>query len=478
MTALVQINQGTAPAGTDGDTVRAAFTKVNGNTAVLQGQAALVSGPTITTPQALTVAHVGKRININLSTAGTVNLPAASTCAADSVILLRNTGTTVVNLAITTGSGDSVVVSRLNAGEALLTDSDGVHTWGSLMRGRTNSDNETVNGNCAVGGNETVAGTLTVTGATALATLTTAGAITSQYATPTYYLNDTSQSGGAGRYRILSTSGSLVFQRNTASAGDYSTVSAPLTFSGADVAAFSQRPTFASKTPWDTGNLPSPATVDTTQTLTGQKTFTNYVTSTFAPGSAVGNCNYNINGLGGLANIGFASVNATASIILRCSSASVLEVTNGASNGYNSITCASVTQTSDKDLKANVTNVRSVLPLLRTKRVVNYSLKVPMSEGGGEGAPHIGVIAQEWQDDFPELVVETGTEIDADGDFIAHQYDEDGNEIYGVKGKPVSRKALGFNYSNASAVALQAIIELDAALQAALARIAALEGKQ
>jgi hypothetical protein len=170
MTALQTVNLGTAPAGTDGDPVRTAFTKANSNVAVLNGQAALTSAAaTITTAQALTAAlHVGRRVNISLASPGTINLPAASTCSADQVTLLRNIGTTIVTLAITTGSGDTVTLSKLNPGETALIDTDGVHAWNVLMRGRTNSDNETVNGNCAVNGNETVGGTLAVTGATTL----------------------------------------------------------------------------------------------------------------------------------------------------------------------------------------------------------------------------------------------------------------------------------------------------------------------
>jgi len=457
MSSLAKVLLGTAPLGTDGDPVRTAFTKANSNVDVLNAQAALTSaGAPITAAQALTAAaHLGKRVNIALAAAGTINLPAASTCAADSVILLRNTGTTVVTLAITASSGDTVALSKLNAGESALMDTDGVHAWTVLMRGRTNSDNEVVNGNCTVNGNETIAGTLGVTGA----------------------------------------------------------------------ATFSVRPTFATKTPWDSGNLPSPASTvnpsftgtpslsngallaiastNTTYTAflasnpsgfvgfvnqannvwnmqlfdSGAVVFRNTVSTNFVPGGTVGACNYNLNGLGGLANIGFASNNSAASLILRCSTGSGLEVINGASSAYNPITCSSVTQTSDRDLKTDVTPVREVLPLLRNKRIVNYKFKLPMSEGGGAGRPQIGVIAQEWREDFPELVEETTAEIDEDGDFIAHQYDEDGNEIYGPNGKPVSRKALGFNYSNASAVALQGVIELQDALSAALDRIAALEEK-
>ncbi|MFL9902186.1 hypothetical protein PQR71_29290 [Paraburkholderia fungorum] len=164
MTALQTINLGTAPAGSDGDSVRTAFVKDNSNVTILQTQLPITSATLITTAQALTTTHIGKRVNINLGTAGTINLPAASTCAVDQVTLLRNLGTTIVTLAITTGSGDTVSITKLNPGETALMDTDGVHTWTCLMRGRTNSDNETVNGNCAVVGNETVGGALTVTG--------------------------------------------------------------------------------------------------------------------------------------------------------------------------------------------------------------------------------------------------------------------------------------------------------------------------
>lgn len=168
MSALQTINLGTAPTGSDGDPVRTAFTKDNANVAVLQTQETLTSVALITSAQALTIAHIGKRVNINLSSAGTINLPAASMCLVDQVTLLRNLGSTIVTLAITAASGDSLTVSKLNPGESALFDTDGIHTWNCLMRGRTSSDNETVNGNCTVVGNETVGGTLTVTGASVL----------------------------------------------------------------------------------------------------------------------------------------------------------------------------------------------------------------------------------------------------------------------------------------------------------------------
>jgi hypothetical protein len=164
MTALQKVNLGTAPAGSDGDPVRAAFVKDNANVDVLNSQATLISFPTlITAPQALAAAHVGTRVGISLTAAGTVNLPALSTVSVDSAILIRNFGTTKVTLAPAIGTSDFIGVTTLLPGESVTLDVF-FGSWQCLTRGRTNSDNETVNGNSTVVGNETVGGTLTVTG--------------------------------------------------------------------------------------------------------------------------------------------------------------------------------------------------------------------------------------------------------------------------------------------------------------------------
>ncbi|KVN36797.1 hypothetical protein WJ63_35140 [Burkholderia pyrrocinia] len=161
MAELQKINLGTPPLGRDGDPNRTAHQKMNDNADVLAAQVALTSAPMITTPQTLTSKHVGKRVNISLAKAGAVNLPAASECDADSVILLRNVGMTVVATGSATGSGDTVALSQLNPGESALMDTDGVHAWTPLMRGRTTSDNEAINGNLSVGGSVSVTGTIT-----------------------------------------------------------------------------------------------------------------------------------------------------------------------------------------------------------------------------------------------------------------------------------------------------------------------------
>ncbi|WP_087754122.1 tail fiber domain-containing protein [Paraburkholderia caledonica] len=489
MTSLQKVVLGTPPSAVDGDTVRVANTKANANVDVLNTQAALTSATGITAAQALTAANIGKRINIALAAAGVINLPSASTCAADNVLLLRNIGTTVVTLAITAGSGDTIALSKLNPGEAALMDTDGVHAWTVLMRGRTNSDNEIVNGNCTVNGNETVGGTLSVTGNT-----TTGGVLAAAPAAGDASIVVSRAAGSYGFLR-LQTAGVNRWNlqvNNDAEAGSNAGSSLSLYAIGdtgtslgsvfsvvraTQVVAFTQRPTFASKTPWDNGNLVNPATLDTAQTFTAAKTFgaatlcngqvtvaTNssgsYTASTINLSSpAVPGFGFNAGGFG--ATLAYAG-----------GSPGAFQFMDFQRSSYYPIVCSTLTQASDAALKADVAQQTEVLEKLRGKRTVTYVFKSDPSK-----ARHIGVIAQEWQGDFPELVVGTCADIDEEGDFIAHQYDADGNEIFGPNGKPESRQALGFNYANASAVALQAAIELQDKLDAALARIAKLEAK-
>lgn len=484
MTALQTVNLGTAPAGSDGDPVRTAFVKANSNVAVLQAQAALTTWGNFTVAGALTNVAVGKRININLASPGTVNLPAASTCAADSVILLRNTGTTIVTLAIASGSGDTLTLSKLNPGEAALMDTDGVHAWTVLMRGRTNSDNEVVNGNCTVNGNETVGGTLTAmqvgakTSAGSIATISI-DSTTSDAAILSF------RSGGKPNFELFRTNDTArdlilnAMDDSGAWIGDVWRI-ARLT----QTINFIKRPTFAGKTPWDNGNLVSPwsaanlanpATLDTAQTITGAKTFS-------APALFNGQITVAANSSGGYTSstinlsspavpgFGFNAGGFGATLAYAGGSPGSFQFMDFQRSGYYPIVCSTLTQASDSALKTDVVPQTGVLEKLRGKRTVLYTLK---SDPGK--TRHIGVVAQEWQADFPELVADTGADIDEDGDFIAHQYDEGGNEIFGPNGKPESRQALGFNYANASAVALQAAIELQDKLDAALKRIAALE---
>ncbi|WP_322070989.1 hypothetical protein [Paraburkholderia bannensis] len=362
MTALQKVNLGTAPAGSDGDPVRAAFVKGNSNVDVLAAQAALTSATQITAAQALTVNHVGKRVNINLASAGTINMPPLSVVTdQDNVLLLRNLGTTVVTLAAAASTSDWVGLTKLNPGESAMMDAFG-GAWNVLMRGRARLDNEIVNGSLTVGGKVggvnspnmllNGSGELGSIGwATAVFSALVGGfgegsmfsnaAALSNYSGGDYstrftcgagvaltlqgeiitggLTSGTAQmqvvaydSGGNSLGQVCQTSAvaagqsaKLYWGTGTTPANTASIAVAKYTNSGTGAAysvffrrikvalgsipdlhsqeasiayligtpAFTGRPTFAGKTPWDGGNLANPATTDTAQTFTGAKTF-------------------------------------------------------------------------------------------------------------------------------------------------------------------------------------------------------------
>ncbi|KUZ33574.1 hypothetical protein WS52_18635 [Burkholderia territorii] len=70
---------------------------------------------------------------------------------------LRNVGKPIA-LAVAAGSGDALTLTKLNAGEAVLLDTDGVNAWRVLMRGRAYGDDEFVNGSLSIGGDVSAAG--------------------------------------------------------------------------------------------------------------------------------------------------------------------------------------------------------------------------------------------------------------------------------------------------------------------------------
>ncbi|MCO1358820.1 hypothetical protein L0Y97_07835 [Burkholderia multivorans] len=152
MPKLQKINLGTPPRGEDGESTRIGFMKMNGNVDVLASQLPLLSADLITRPQTLTTGHVGTRVNISLNADGAIGMPPASSCLPDQVILVRNVGTTKVTLTASAGSGDAVGLSTLNPGDSALMDTDGVHGWNAMMRGRASGNDETVIGKLTVGG--------------------------------------------------------------------------------------------------------------------------------------------------------------------------------------------------------------------------------------------------------------------------------------------------------------------------------------
>ncbi|MEK6386832.1 MAG: tail fiber domain-containing protein [Paraburkholderia tropica] len=447
MTSLQTVNQGTAPAGTDGDTVRTAFTRVNANVGVLNTQATLTSATQINAAQALTVNHIGKRVSINLATAGTIKMPAISAVPEqDSVVLLRNLGATIVTLAAASDTSDWVGLSKLNPGESVLMDAFG-GAWNVLMRGRTRLDNEIVNG------------ALTVTGAATLL-----GGVSGALAA-TGALQGTSLSIGTGPTYVASISAAGAYSGASASYTGAVTVGGTLGVTGQ--ATFTVRPVFAGNTPWDSGNLVSPVTLTTSQTLSN-KTFSN---STFFTGNPTGNASTSplvVQTTGGAAQIGFSASSNTLAAVLSLGSSSTFALLSYNSGAYAPLIVSTLTQSSDVLFKENIETLTGVMEKLRELRGVSYTLKA-------DGSMHLGLIAQEVEPIFPELVDTLDMDIDEDGDAIAHQYNEKGEEIFGAAGKPVSRKALGVRYQNMVAPLLQGLLETDAALRSALARIAALE---
>ncbi|WP_334051013.1 tail fiber domain-containing protein [Burkholderia cepacia] len=159
MGELQKANLGTPPSGAGGDDQRAANARFNANVDVLKAQTAITTAAPITSPQSLTVdKHVGRRVNINLTAPGVINMPKISDLPdQDGVILLRNLGTAAATLAPAVGTNDWIGLSRLNPGEAALMDGYG-GAWNVLMRGRARGDNEAVVGNLAVGGTLSAAG--------------------------------------------------------------------------------------------------------------------------------------------------------------------------------------------------------------------------------------------------------------------------------------------------------------------------------
>lgn len=165
MPSLQKINLGTPPQGRDGDSARVGSVKFNANVDVLGAQVALTSAPLITASQTLTADHIGKRISISFAVAGgVIKMKRASTCVPDSMVWLVNVGAKPFALGSDDSSGDSIAIGVLNPGEAVILDTDGVHTWRVLLRGRTWTGDEAVSGKLTVATDLSVGGSATFGG--------------------------------------------------------------------------------------------------------------------------------------------------------------------------------------------------------------------------------------------------------------------------------------------------------------------------
>lgn len=248
MGKLQKVILGTPPKGSDGDPVRVANSKANANVDVLDRQSALVSAPIITASRTLGEEHIGRRVSINIAAGGTIKLRKASLCEPDSIVWLVNVGTKRVLLAPDDGSGDSVSVSGVGAGEAVALDTDGVNAWRVLVRARAASDDETVIGELSVGGNVSAAGGIKSAAANALRS------VQGKYGV--LLRND-----GATAYLLQTKAGDPEGQWNDYRPFSWGLSDGKVSIDGSGAGcAIGSRPTFAGNVAWDSGNMTRPAT--------------------------------------------------------------------------------------------------------------------------------------------------------------------------------------------------------------------------
>lgn len=156
-------------------------------------------------------------------------------------------------LAATTTPVQLLNPSGSTAGQAIIsTGPSSAPVWGAVPLTGITGTLAIANGGT---GATSASSALSNLGAFPVAGGTMTGSAAISMTSPTFSLLDTSQAGGAGRFRFISTGGTLFIQRNTAAAGNFTTNTTPLSFSASDVGAFSQRPTFNGATPYDSANL-------------------------------------------------------------------------------------------------------------------------------------------------------------------------------------------------------------------------------
>jgi hypothetical protein len=471
MGKLQKVILGTPPKGADGDPVRVANMKMNSNVDVLDRQAALVSAPMITASQTLGEEHIGRRVSINIAAGGTVKLRKASLCEPDSIVWLVNVGAKRVLCAADDASGDSVSIDGLGPGEAVVLDTDGVNSWRVLMRGRAAGDDEAIDGSLTVAGNVTTDGALDVKGNATIggaaevkgdatvdgafevkgdATLdgaveakgtVTAPSFAGKLTMPTYSFVTTTQNaeteitvrpsgtGKAGRLTAYGTSD----PKNSAYVSMYSLGTANIIH--------------ASRT--GTGAL-CPLDIYVNGRYTAR----------FGLGGALlvgGGTEYVTGGVqieSGQYQVVMRSTNTAAGrmwLMGPNENNNMVLFNQGATGVYVVDGASSWSGQSDGNLKNIRSKITGALDAVMSLDVVRYSWKIDDDHAEAIGATndsrvHIGVIAQQVQEHFPELV-----------------------DVVDARGY------LGVQYSQLGVVALAAIKELNAKLDDALKRISTLE---
>ncbi|KVC29295.1 hypothetical protein WS55_33580 [Burkholderia pseudomultivorans] len=165
----------------------------------------------------------------------------------------------MLSLAPASGSGDSLALTRLNSGESVLLDTDGVKSWRILLRSRSYTPDEVIIGNLTVGGGATIGTDMTV-GGKVLAT----GEIQCR-STNAYRMVSSGDYGVFWRkdstalYLMRTAAGDQFGNWDTARPFTYSLKDDKVTIDGTGAGcSIGSRPTFAGKLAWDAGNLPNP----------------------------------------------------------------------------------------------------------------------------------------------------------------------------------------------------------------------------
>jgi hypothetical protein len=249
---------------------------------------------------------------------------------------------------------------------------------------------------------------------------------------------------------VATINGAATFNSTTTMTGKLTITAGGMSVTG--TVGFSARPLFGAATPWDTANLPNP------QTALGYTPINKAGDSGIGSLSisAVTSANYNV-GSGGV--LLMYDTGGTGAIGFRTGGTPKFFSMDAGGNG-NALN-GSWVNGSDVRLKTNIETIDDALAKVCAMRGVYYEKK------DDPGVRHVGVIAQETQDVFPEVVYHVPV--------AAPIPDPDSGEVH----QPLEHDDyLGVSYGNLAGPLIEAIKILAAQNKALTQRVEALEAQQ
>ncbi|WP_253195325.1 tail fiber domain-containing protein [Burkholderia cenocepacia] len=309
-----------------------------------------------------------------------IKFPLASSVSVNACLHFFNVSEPVT---IAMQGNDGTQVTLLNKGDWATYVSDGDRFWHVAARGRM-LWNETVGGDLTVGGNltvtrdETVGGNLTVNGRVFVPEGTAK-------APGLAFQNDGAPD--TGFFHV--SDGVFGVTCNTQEVVRY----------GPGAVSYTVRPTFGGKVPWDAGNF-NPADY---AKLTGAD-FLSRVSAARAPSTGdIGQSLFLANGLANDARIGLVSYNWESAVQLRCSVNMQVDAVNLDATQWGKFAAAAFNIASDRAFKKDIRPLADGLDKVLRLAGVYYA-------DVHTGAANIGLIAQDVQDVFPEVVNVIDTE--------------------------------------------------------------------